>query len=408
MKNTAGKRQYSTELVDSGGMIEVKTDPLDVFQQLHRDLDALDAPAPVATTVATTPQPLPTGVQLPSGGELRARIMPTQGEIVAARRRLHAKAAAVLITVVASYATLLAGGLPWFARLAAVPFLLVSLIMVATNVMHDANHRAFFAGSKQANNLVGYASDLLGVSSVLWRIKHDIHHASPNVQGVDPDIDQGIVARLAPEQERLWWHRSQHRYLWPLYGLLGVQWLLVSDFTDLLRGRIGDQSLKGLGIGTRAGIFLGKALHVSWAIALPMLWYPWWAVAFGYLASSWCIGIVLSVTFQVAHCVDAAEFLLPETPRRGDDFVWHQMRTTVNVAPNNSLLGRFRSLILGGLDYQIEHHLAPEVPHTAYAAMALRLKQSCTALDVTYRSHPNVWGAIRSHHRWLRSMASAH
>jgi linoleoyl-CoA desaturase len=341
-----------------------------------------------------------------SGQELRARVMPSTTEIAQARRRLQSKAALVLATVVASYATVLAGGLPWFVRAAAFPILLVSLIMIATNVMHDANHRAFFAGSDRANALVGYASDLLGVSSVLWRIKHDIHHASPNVQGVDPDIDQGIVARLAPEQNQRWWHRLQHRYLWPLYGLLGVQWLLVSDFTDLLRGRIGDQSLSTLGFGKRAGIFLGKALHVAWAIALPMVWYPWWAVAAGYLTASWCIGIVLSITFQVAHCVDEAEFTMPTAPRRGDDFIWHQLRTTVNVAPNWSPLGRFRSMVLGGLDYQIEHHLAPEVPHTAYATMAARLKQSCVGLDVTYRSHRNVWGAIKSHHRWLRTMAS--
>jgi linoleoyl-CoA desaturase len=115
---------------------------------------------------------------------------------------------------------------------------------------------------------------------------------------------------------------------------------------------------------------------------------------------------VLSVTFQIAHCVDRAEFTDDSAPRRGDDFVLHQLLTTVNVAPNRSVIGRFRSFVLGGLDYQIEHHLAPEIPHTTYARIAAQLKRSCEEEDVLYRSHANVRGAIVSHHRWLRMMAT--
>jgi linoleoyl-CoA desaturase len=341
-----------------------------------------------------------------SGEGLRSNAMPSVIEIAAARRQLHLKAVGVLVAVVVSYTMLLVGGVAWYLRVLAVPVLLVGIFMVATSVMHDANHGAFFAGSRRGNAWVGYASDLLGVSSVLWRIKHDIHHAHPNVQGVDPDIDQGIVARLAPDQQQLWWHRSQHRYLWPLYGLLGVQWLLVSDFADLIRGHIEGHSLATLGFGKRAFIFVGKMLHVSWAIALPLMIYPLWKVAVAYVAASWCIGLALSVTFQIAHCVDRAEFVQPSSPRRGDDFVLHQLLTTVNVAPSRSWPGRFRSFVLGGLDYQIEHHLAPEIPHTAYARLAIRLKTSCEVGGVEYRTHPNVRAAIVSHHRWLRMMAT--
>ena len=343
-----------------------------------------------------------------SGDALRAGVLPTAHDVAVARRWLHQKAALILSTVVATYVVVLAGGAPWIVRALAFPILIVALIMVATSVMHDANHGAFFAGSTRANHIVGYASDLLGVSSVLWRIKHDIHHADANVQGVDPDIDQGAVARLAPMQRRRWWHRWQHRYLWPLYGLLGVQWLLVSDFGELVarhRRAKADPTLARLTTPMRAGIFGGKLLHVSWTIALPLMWHPWWAVALGYLSASWCVGIVLSVTFQIAHCVEEAEFVLPTAARRNDDFVWHQLRTTVNIAPNHSLIGRFRSLLIGGLDCQVEHHLAPEMPHTTYAAMARRLRAACAENGIRYRTHTSVASAIRSHHRWLRTLA---
>jgi linoleoyl-CoA desaturase len=341
------------------------------------------------------------------GGEaFRLAIMPTETEITNGRRRLHFKAVGIVTSLVVSYATLLNSTVTVGLRIAAFPVLIISLIMVATSIMHDANHFAFFGGSRGANKFVGYLADLLGVSSALWRIKHDIHHADTNVQGVDVDIDQGAIARLAPEQPHRVWHQWQHLYMWPLYGLMGVQWLLVSDFTDLLRGHIAGESIRTLPKRTVASIFLGKALHVVWALILPMMLFPWFVVLPAYLVGSWMIGSVLAVTFQIAHCVDNADFTTPSAPRRGDDYVWHQLRTTVNVMPNISLLGRFRAMLVGGLDYQIEHHLAPNVPHTTYAAMAQRLRASCTEHGVTYRTHSNVANAIKSHSRWLKRMGT--
>jgi linoleoyl-CoA desaturase len=350
------------------------------------------------------------GVPLPKpalGGEqLRALAMPTSQEIVSARRKLHAKAAVISTALLGAFTALIAPFTPLLLRPVAFALVVISLIMVATSIMHDANHGAFFAKSERANNTVGYLADLLGVSSLLWRIKHNIHHADTNVQGIDADIDQGAIARLANTQDWKPWHRFQHLYLWPLYGLMGVQWLVLSDFTDLIRGRVADKPITDVRFRSRAAIIGGKALHVAWALALPMVWNPWWAVIGTYLAGSWLVGLVLAVTFQVAHCVDNAEFALPDSSRRDDDFVWHQLKTTVDVMASRSVLGRFRSMLVGGLDYQIEHHLAPMVPHTAYPAMAKRLRALCDEYGITYRSHRSVGSAIASHARWLRLMGT--
>jgi linoleoyl-CoA desaturase len=340
------------------------------------------------------------------GEQLRSLAMPSAQEIVRARRKLHAKAAIIATALVAGFTTLIAPFSPLLARPLAFVVVVLSLIMVATSIMHDANHGAFFAKSERANNTVGYLADLLGVSSLLWRIKHNIHHADTNVQGIDADIDQGAIARLADTQDWKPWHRFQHLYLWPLYGLMGVQWLVLSDFTDLIRGRVADKPIADVRFRSRAAIIGGKALHLGWALALPMVWNPWWAVIGVYLAGSWLVGLVLAVTFQVAHCVDNAEFALPDASRRDDDFVWHQLKTTVDVLASRSLLGRFRSMLVGGLDYQIEHHLAPSVPHTAYPAMAKRLRALCDEHGITYRSHRSVGSAIASHARWLRLMGT--
>jgi linoleoyl-CoA desaturase len=362
---------------------------------------ALQKAVPSASSYGDASVPIRLG-----GEQLRSLAMPTAQEIASARRRLHAKATIIAVALAGGFCALIAPFTPLLFRPIAFVVVVISLIMVATSIMHDANHGAFFAKSERANNTVGYLADLLGVSSLLWRIKHNIHHADTNVQGIDADIDQGAIARLADTQDWKPWHRFQHLYLWPLYGLMGVQWLVLSDFTDLIRGRVADKPITDVRFRSRAAIIGGKALHVAWALALPMVWNPWWAVIGTYLAGSWLVGLVLAVTFQVAHCVDNAEFALPDAARRDDDFVWHQLKTTVDVLASRSLLGRFRSMLVGGLDYQIEHHLAPSVPHTAYPAMAKRLRALCDEYGITYRSHRSVGSAIASHARWLRLMGT--
>jgi linoleoyl-CoA desaturase len=59
---------------------------------------------------------------------------------------------------------------------------------------------------------------------------------------------------------------------------------------------------------------------------------------------------------------------------------------------------------MGGLDYQIEHHLAPKLPHTTLRLAAPRLEAECAARDIRYRVHPSIVSALRAHGRWLRVM----
>jgi linoleoyl-CoA desaturase len=110
------------------------------------------------------------------------------------------------------------------------------------------------------------------------------------------------------------------------------------------------------------------------------------------------------VTFQLAHCVDVAEFDDEQAMRRGSDFYAHQLRTTVDIASPVPVLGHAFRWIVGGLDHQIEHHLAPRLPHTVYPIVAARFHRACSEAGLPYRLHPGVWAALRSHARWLRAM----
>ena len=333
-------------------------------------------------------------------------VVPTVAEIRRARRRLHAKAIVILALVVTSYWVVVVSDVSLPVRLGAAGVLVAALVAVGTCIMHDANHGSF-SGRRWLNRLLACTSDALGASSWLWRVQHNtLHHGHPNVVGFDADVELFPFARLAPSQPWHAWYRAQHLYMWPLYGFLALKNLLVSDLLAVITGRLGSRPLRSRrGVRVIVGITLGKLAHLAWAVGLPLLFNPWWAVLAFYLGCSWLVGFVLAMVFQLAHCVDVTAMHDVGVSRRGDDFVRHQMRSTADIASPVPVLGHLFRWLVGGLDHQIEHHLAPRLPHTLYRHTAARFRAACREHGVEYHLHPSVWSAVRSHGRWLRRMS---
>ncbi len=340
-----------------------------------------------------------------SAAEVWQSVLPSRPEVRTARRRLHAKATAILALVAVSYWVLVLGDVPLVLRILAALALVAGLIAVGTGIMHDANHGSF-AQHRWANRVAAYSLDALGASSWLWRFQHNVlHHGNTNVAGEDTDIELSPFARLTPSQPWRPWHRAQHIYIWPLYGFLTLKNLLVSDLATVLSGRMDGHPLREtVRPSVVARMTVGKLFHLGWAVVVPLLLHPWWVVLTFYVACSWLVGFFLAVTFQLAHCVDQAEFPADDSPRRGDAFVTHQLRTTVDIACTTPVLGPIYRWLVGGLDHQIEHHLAPRLPHTVYARVAGRFRPACLAHGIEHREHPSLWAAISSHARWLRTM----
>ena len=333
-------------------------------------------------------------------------MLPTLDEVRRARRRLHAKALLIAGLAVTSYWCLVLSDLSTGWRLGAAGVLIGALVAVGTCIMHDANHDSF-SSYRWLNRTLAYTSDALGASSWLWRFQHNtLHHGNTNVVGFDADIALAPFARLAPSQPWHWWYRAQHIYIWGLYGFLALKNLLVSDTLALTTGRLDQQPLRQpVRPKILAQIIAGKLAHLAWAVVVPILFNPWWAVLVFYLACSWLVGFALAVIFQLAHCVDVTTMHEPSVPRRGDDFASHQVRTTADIASPMPVLGHMFRWMVGGLDHQIEHHLAPRLPHTIYPRLANRFRQACDEHDIPYSVHSGVWSAVRAHMRWLRAMS---
>ena len=284
--------------------------------------------------------------------------------------------------------------------------LAVALAGVGFSIGHDANHDALF-GRRRVNRILGFSFDLIGASSYVWRTKHNTaHHSFTNVVGADDDIDQMPLARFAPDQPLRFYHRFQHIYLWPLYGMFTIRHHLVGDFSSVLFGKQigGITKLPPPSRGELVVFFLGKALFWTWALIIPLLLHPWWAVIVTFLGVSWITGFIMATTFQLAHCVDEAAFTTVDRLREGEATGWaaHQVESTVDFATGSRVLAWY----LGGLNFQIEHHLFPRVCHVHYPHLLAVVRETCAEFGVRHVAQPTVRSALASHTRWLRQMGS--
>jgi len=318
--------------------------------------------------------------------------------------QMYVKTAVFLSGFSASYVLLVFVAQAWWHGLLLALLLGLLAAGIGMNVEHDGGHQAY-SSSPWVNKLMAMTLELIGGSSYLWRWKHVVfHHTYVNVTGHDTDIDLGILARLTPHQARRPYHRWQHLYLWPLYGLLAIKWQLFDDFRKLVTGRISTQRFPRPK-GRELMIFVaGKAVFFTLAFVIPLQLHSAGVVLIFYVTASLMAGMVLSVVFQVAHCVEEAEFPLPRADLGRLEHAWavHQAETTVDFARRSRVV----TWLLGGLNFQIEHHLFPKISHVNYPAISSLVEAACREFGIPYAEHPSFRAGIASHFRWLRRMGT--
>ena len=273
---------------------------------------------------------------------------------------------------------------------------------IGFNVMHDGSHGSF-SNNKAVNTAAALTLDFLGASSAMWRNKHNIvHHTYTNLHGIDDDIEAKPWLRLAPGQKRYKLHKYQHLYFWFLYGLLYLFWVFFTDYQKYFRGKVGEVPLKKLDTSDHI-IFWGfKALHFFAYVVLPIYlcgFVPW---MIGFFTYTFTTGVVLSIVFQLAHTVEETSFpeVVQPANKVEDEWAIHQLKTTANFAPGNKIVTWF----VGGLNYQVEHHLFPKISHAHYPAISQIIKKTCQEMNVPYLEHPKMRHAIVSHVMHLKNM----
>jgi len=332
---------------------------------------------------------------------LNQRAEAVLGDQVAVRRAYRvvwAKSALVLSWAVGSYLVLLLVADRPATVVAASTSLGLAAAAIGFCIMHDANHGGY-SRSRKVNRMAAHSLDLIGGSSYVWAAKHLAHHTYTNVADQDPDIDALPFARFEPSQRHRFWHRYQHLYAWALYAFVTVRWQFITDASFLFRGSVASTRLRRPAGWDLVALVAGKTLFVTWAIAIPLALHPAAEVAAVFALVSAVASLTLTITFQLSHCNEEVETLhaaSQDTPQ------WHvhQMHTTSNFAPKNTVVRWY----VGGLNYQIEHHLFPRVPHTLHPQLADIVRRTADECGVPYNAHPTMRDALRSHTRWLKQM----
>lgn len=273
---------------------------------------------------------------------------------------------------------------------------------IGLNVQHDGSHGAY-SEYNWINKAMSMCMDLIGASSYLWRYKHVLyHHTYTNVTGVDTDIELGALARVSPHQPRRAFHRFQQFYIWPLYFIMAIKWQIFDDWWEMARGTMAGHQFpraKGWDLAT---FLAGKFVFLSLAFGIPMLFHPVLYVIAMYAVSAGVTGVVLAVVFQLAHCVEGAEFPMPAEGTVELENAWaiHQVITTVDFARRSRLM----AWLLGGLNFQIEHHLLPRICHVNFPALSKIVEETCHKYGVKFNEHITFFDGIVSHFRWLKRM----
>jgi len=266
-------------------------------------------------------------------------------------------------------------------------------------VMHDANHGSY-SKNTTLNKLLGYASmSLIGGYSLNWRIQHNvIHHTYTNVHEHDEDIAPPGFMRFEPHAKKRWIHKLQFLYAWFFYGMMTMMWSTTKDFKQLNRyHKKGHLKAAKTTYAKELTVLITSKLLYHLYMLLPyffisdMTFLEWFT---GFLVIHYIAGLGLAMIFQPAHVVEETEFPLPtEQGSLENHWAEHQMRTTMNFATADPVF----SWLVGGLNFQVEHHLFPTICHVHYPKISKIVEKTAQEFNIPYKKQRTWAGALWSH-----------
>ncbi|MEU8801819.1 acyl-CoA desaturase [Spirillospora sp. NPDC048819] len=255
----------------------------------------------------------------------------------------------------------------WWTVLLGVP---LAVLAARTGFLgHDAGHRQI-ARSARGNRWLGLllGNLLLGMGHGWWSDKHNRHHANPNHVGKDPDVGEGILAWTGEQAGRQrgvlrWVARHQAVLFFPLLTLEGLN-LKVGSLLFLRGRRRRDQLVEG-------GLLVAHAVGYL-ALAFTLL-PPAQALVLVAVQHA-LFGVHLGAVFAPNH----KGMAMPEPGER-----WDHLRRQV-LTSRNVRGGLFTDWFMGGLNYQIEHHLFPSMPRCSLRRVRPLVREHCAEVGVPY------------------------
>lgn len=271
----------------------------------------------------------------------------------------------------------------------------LNFAVIGFNIMHEGGHGSF-SKYKWLNDISAYSLNILGGTIHFWKQKHNIdHHTYTNIEGMDHDIDVKFM-RMHEEQPRYWYHKFQHYYWVLLYGISYMAWILYQDFEKYFSIKMGKTGQRRqLETKEHLIFWLTKTTYIFIYLILPILMVGWIETIIGFVIVAVVCGFSISIVFQLAHVVEGTQFPAPDVQTNKIQKEWavHQINTTANFATKS----RITSWFLGGLNFQVEHHLFPGISHIHYPQINKLVKETCKEFNVAYLEHRTMAKAFLSH-----------
>lgn len=316
--------------------------------------------------------------------------------------RIIAKSIFIGILSIGSYISLVFYAESWPMVLLSAFLLSQGFVLIGFNIMHDSVHGSY-SKNKTVNKILGYTLNLIGGSQRLWYHKHNVlHHTYTNIAGVDTDLETEGLLRLSPNQDWRPWHRLQFLYVLPVYGFLTLSMVLFTDYTKFFSNSIGPYKMPKPSNSEAVLFFLTKIVYFFYTLALPMFFHPVLTVLAGFFLVHFILGVTMSVVFSLAHTVEENDFPVAQIPENIIENEWaiHQVETTANFSPRS----RFANWYMGGLNFQIEHHLFSKISHVHYRNISRIVEETCHDFGIRYTSYKTFFKAFVTHIRFVWDM----
>lgn len=275
---------------------------------------------------------------------------------------------------------------------------------IGMGVMHDAIHGSY-SKNRTVNKVLSYSMNLIGANAAVWKIQHNVlHHTYTNIDHADDDINTPPFLRFSPNRKWMKAHRYQHIYIWFFYSLSTISWITTKDFIRIKRywkmGLVGDQKKFQREM---LQVTLWKLSYYVYALIIPLIMLPIspFIVVLAFISMHMVTGICISAVFQTAHIMpDMAFPLMKDDGKIEKDWTVHQMETTANYAPGS----RVFTWLIGGLNYQVEHHLFPNICHIHYRKLSKIVKETASEFNVPYYSYSSFGSALKQHAKTLQNL----
>ena len=305
----------------------------------------------------------------------------------------------------ASFAALVFAPLPVWAVVAcacSLGFSMAGLLMI---VIHDSAHHATSA-RRSINDGIGWLTSAgLAITPDWWKAKHNgLHHPFTNVAGFDDDIDLGAIVRTLPDQPWKPWHRYQHVYAFVLCSLMYINMVFTADLRYIFTGRVGTRRVEQRTPTQVARLLTKKFAGVTVLMTIALMFQPALAVLAATVLAAMVTGVTVSLIFQVQHCVEGTVFPPRDVESGAVDRQWAVVQA--EGAADFGLENRLLTWYSGALNYHIEHHLFPRVPHNRLREIRPIVRATCAEFGIHQTEFPTFRAALRAHARFLRRMGA--